>query len=222
MGISEWLFGAIVSGISSGGYPAVFVLMALESMIAPVPSEAVMPFAGYLVATGRFELWLVGVASSAGSIVGSLVSYYTGLKGGRPLVHRWGRYLLLDHGHLEWTARWFERHGQKTIFISRFIPVVRHLISIPAGMARMPLPGFVLYTLVGATLWNCFLAWCGLWLGEHWGLVHEYSRELDIAVAGGLAAALLWHVVRHRRQAARRLAEASAARLAAKPTEGAK
>ncbi len=202
MGISEWLFAAITGGISSGGYGAVFVLMALESMIAPVPSEAVMPFAGYLVLTGRFELWLVGLVSSLGSVAGSLVSYAMGLKGGRPLVYRWGRYLLLDHGHLAWTEGWFARHGQKTIFFSRFIPVVRHLISVPAGMARMPLPGFLAYTVAGATLWNLFLAWCGLWLGAHWGLVHEYSAELDIVVAALLVAALAWHILRHRRRVA--------------------
>jgi membrane protein DedA with SNARE-associated domain len=202
MGITEWLFETITAGIAAGGYPAVFVLMALESMIAPVPSEAVMPFAGYLVATGRFEMALVALASTLGSLVGSLTSYVMGLKGGRPLVLAWGRYLLLDVGHLEWTEGWFRRHGPWTIFLSRFIPVVRHLISIPAGLARMPLPGFLLYTAAGATLWNLFLAWCGLWLGEHWGLVHDYSRELDIVVVVGLAAALAWHVLRHRRAAA--------------------
>lgn len=202
MGLSEWLFEVITGGISGGGYVAVFILMALESMIAPVPSEAVMPFAGYLVATGRFELWLLGLASSLGSIAGSLASYYMGLKGGRRLVHAWGRYLLLDHGHLEWTERWFHRHGQKTIFFSRFIPVVRHLISIPAGMARMRLAGFVLYTLAGASLWNLFLAWCGLWLGNHWSLVSEYSHAADVVIIGLLAGALCWHILRHRRRAA--------------------
>lgn len=216
MSITEWLFETITAGIAAGGYLAIFVLMALESMIAPVPSEAVMPFAGYLVATGRFEMWLVALASSAGSVTGSLASYYMGLKGGRPLVNRFGRYLLLDHASLEWTERWFARHGQKTIFVSRFIPVVRHLISIPAGMARMRLGGFLLYTLAGATLWNLFLAWCGLWLEAHWTLVHDYSHELDIIVVAGLAGAVGWHVARHRRQAA------AAARAVAKPSEGAK
>jgi membrane protein DedA with SNARE-associated domain len=202
MGLSEWLFEVITGGISGGGYVAVFILMALESMIAPVPSEAVMPFAGYLVATGRFEFWLVGLASSLGSISGSLISYTMGLKGGRPLVHAWGRYLLLDRGHLDWTESWFRRHGQKTIFFSRFIPVVRHLISIPAGIARMRLTGFVLYTLAGATIWNLFLAWCGLWLGNHWSLISEYSHALDVVIIGLLAGAVLWHILRHRRRAA--------------------
>jgi membrane protein DedA with SNARE-associated domain len=202
MGISEWLFGAIIAGISGGGYVAIFVLMAMESMIAPVPSEAVMPFAGYLVATGRFELWLVVAASSLGSISGSLTSYFMGLRGGRPLVNAWGRYLLLDQEHLAWTERWFARHGQKTIFFSRFIPVVRHLISIPAGMARMRLAGFAFYTLAGATLWNLFLVGCGLWLGEHWNLVHEYSAHIDAAVVGLILAAAVWHVWRYRRRPA--------------------
>jgi len=221
MGISEWLFGAITGGINAGGYTAIFFLMALESMVAPVPSEAVMPFAGYLVATGRFELWLVGLASTLGSIAGSLASYYMGRKGGRPAVLRWGRYLLLDRSHLAWTERWFARHGQKTIFLSRFIPVVRHLISLPAGMSGMRLPGFVLYTAAGATLWNMFLAWCGLWLGDHWGLVHEYSQQLDIVVVGGLTAAVAWHIWRHRRQAATPKAGLSATPQAPRSREGA-
>jgi membrane protein DedA with SNARE-associated domain len=213
MGISEQLFALIVSGINQGGYPALFILMALESMIAPVPSEAVMPFAGYLVATGHMEFHLVAAASTLGSISGSLVSYYMGRAGGRPLVLSWGRYLLLDSGHLAWTEGWFARHGWKTIFVSRFIPVVRHLISIPAGMARMRLDAFILFTVIGAAAWNTFLAWTGLWLGDHWTLVHDYSRELDIIVVVGLVAVVGWHIIRHRR---RKTVEETQAAAAAK------
>src|SRR3989344_2465633 len=141
--IVEKLVDYIVAGISTGGYFGVFVLMALESMIAPVPSEVVMPFAGYLALQGQFNFWLVLLASSLGSIFGSFLSYYIGFYGGRPLVLKFGRYLLVEEEHLEWTEKWFRKQGDKTIFISRFVPVVRHLISIPAGIAKMPMRRFL-------------------------------------------------------------------------------
>ena len=137
MGITEALCNYNTQFIHSCSYFGVFVLMALESMIAPIPSELVMPFAGFLIFTGHFDPLAVMVASSLGSITGSLLSYGMGVLG-EPVVHRYGRYLLLNPHHLEWTSKFFQRHGGKTIFISRFIPVVRHLISIPAGLARMP------------------------------------------------------------------------------------
>ena len=118
------------------GYPGIFILMTLESMIAPVPSELVMPFAGFLAAQGEFNLILVVFFSSLGSLCGSLISYYLGKKGGYPLVARFGKYFFLDETDLQKTTHWFERRGEKTIFISRFIPIVRHLISIPAGMGK--------------------------------------------------------------------------------------
>src|SRR4030067_181099 len=145
MGITEALCYYNTWFINQCSYFGVFVLMALESMIAPVPSELVMPFAGFLIFTGHFDPWWVLVASSLGSIVGSLLSYGMG-RLGEPVVLRYGRYLLLNPHHLEWTKKFFERHGGKTIFISRFIPVVRHLISIPAGLAPVPLAPFLLLT----------------------------------------------------------------------------
>jgi membrane protein DedA with SNARE-associated domain len=163
----------------------IFVLMTLESMVAPIPSELVMPFAGFLIFTGQFEVGPVMAASSLGSIVGSLLSYGMGLLG-KPVVLRYGRYLLLDPHHLEWTEKFFLRHGGKTIFISRFIPVVRHLISIPAGLARMSLWPFLLYTLVGATLWNMFLVYLGVRLKENWRLIQQYTHILDYFVVAGL------------------------------------
>ncbi|MGC8604851.1 MAG: DedA family protein [Desulfomonilaceae bacterium] len=161
-------------------------LMALESMIAPVPSELVMPFVGFLAAEGKFVIPTAIIFTSVGSLVGSLISYFVGLWGGRPLVLKAGRYLFLNHEHLEWTERWFDKHGSWTIFISRFIPIVRHLISIPAGFGCMNLSHFCFFTIVGATMWNSFLLFCGYKLRQNWTLVERYSHELDM-LAGAIA-----------------------------------
>ena len=196
MGLTETLCHYNTLFINQCSYFGVFVLMALESMIAPVPSELVMPFAGFLIFTGHFDPVAVMVASSLGSIVGSLLSYGMGMLG-EPVVLRYGRYLLLNPHHLEWTKKFFDRHGGKTIFIARFIPVVRHLISIPAGLARMPLAPFILFTLVGATLWNGFLTYLGVRLKENWRLIQQYTHFLDFLVAAALvagAAYLLWKI----------------------------
>lgn len=195
MGITETLLHYITQLISYLGYPGVFVLMTLESMIAPVPSEMVMPFAGFLIYTGQFQMIWVIVISGLGSITGSLLSYWMGRKG-EAIVLRYGRYLLLNPHHLRWTEAFFFRHGSKTIFISRFIPVVRHLISIPAGLGKMRLAPFIIYTAIGATLWNAFLTYLGLWLKEHWIIIHRYSHTLDLLVIGGgvlaLGGYLIW------------------------------
>ncbi len=191
MGITEALCNYNTAIIQQCSYIGIFILMALESMIAPVPSELVMPFAGFLIYTGHFDPLWVMVASSLGSLVGSLLSYGMGMLG-EPVVLRYGRYLLLNPHHLEWTRNFFNRYGSITIFISRFIPVVRHLISIPAGLARMSLAPFILYTVVGATLWNGFLTYAGLRLRENWRLIQQYTHILDYVVVACLLAALAY------------------------------
>jgi membrane protein DedA with SNARE-associated domain len=164
------------------GYPGILILMSLESMIFPMPSELVMPFAGFLVAEGKFNFFLIMLFSSLGSIIGSLLSYYIGFYGGKRAVLKFGKYLLLDVSDLEKTEAWFKRRGEKIIFISRFIPVVRHLISVPAGIGKMNLKKFVIYTLIGATLWNAYLAYMGYLLGKNWQIVRNYSEYISIIV----------------------------------------
>jgi len=195
--------GQIALGlISSFGYAGIFVLMVFESMILPVPSELVMPFAGFLVVEGRFTFLGVMIASSLGSLVGSLISYYIGYYGGNRFVVKFGKYLLLDEEDLKKTEDWFAARGEKTVLISRFIPVVRHLISIPAGIGRMDLKKFCIYTLIGATAWNGILAYFGYKLGEHWQDVRVYSEPLSmvmavvIVVVGGY---FVYRHVRHKR-----------------------
>jgi membrane protein DedA with SNARE-associated domain len=182
MGLTEFLVEHFTLWIGSGGYWGVTILMTLESMVAPVPSEAVMPFAGFLIFEGRFTFTAVIFFSTLGSIIGSLLSYYAGAWGGRPFVKRYGKYLLLDLHHLDMTEKFFARYGDKAIFVSRFIPVVRHLISIPAGVGRMSVIKFSIFTIIGAAIWNAFLTYLGYYLKDNWMTVRKYAEYVDIVI----------------------------------------
>lgn len=193
--ITEAITQIAVKILDTTGYWGAGGLMALESMIAPVPSEAVMPFVGFQVADQKWNLYLAIGATSLGSIIGSLASYYMGYFGGKPAVLMFGKYLLLNRHDLERTERFFQqRKGVLTIFLSRFIPVIRHFISIPAGMGKMSLMPFLLVTLLGATMWNTFLLVCGMKLREHWTLVQKYSHQVDILVLLCGAVGIAWFV----------------------------
>jgi membrane protein DedA with SNARE-associated domain len=204
MGITEFLVEHFTNWIHSGGYLGVMVLMTLESMVAPVPSEAVMPFAGFLIFEHKFTFAGVIFFSTLGSIIGSLISYYAGAWGGRPFVKRFGRYLLLDTHHLDLTERFFARYGDKTIFISRFIPVVRHLISIPAGVGRMKIAKFCIYTVIGAALWNSFLAVVGYYLRDNWMTVRKYGEVADIIVVGLIIAVFVFFMYQYLKHSKKR------------------
>ncbi len=197
MGITESIaaFGTqVIAGI---GYVGVFLLMIAESMVLPVPSEAVMPFAGFSVAEHSLSWPGVILSATLGSIIGSLIGYAIGRFGGKPFLLRFGKYLLLDSEDLEKTTRFFQRRGSVTILVSRFIPIVRHLISIPAGMGSMPLLPFCLFTILGAGAWNAFLTWCGFVLRNNWETVLRYSHVIDIVVIVLLAALVVLYVARH-------------------------
>jgi membrane protein DedA with SNARE-associated domain len=197
VGITESIAAFGTHVINAIGYVGVFLLMTAESMVLPVPSEAVMPFAGFSIAEGTLSWAGVIVFATLGSIVGSLIGYAIGRFGGRPFVARFGRYLLLDARDLEITDRFFQRRGAVTILVSRFIPIVRHLISIPAGMGRMPILPFCVFTVVGAGIWNSFLAGCGFLLKKNWATVLRYSHLIDIAVVVILVLLILLYVARH-------------------------
>ena len=192
-----WIARTAITVISTLGYAGVFALMAAESMIIPIPAELVMPFAGFLVAQAKFKMVYVFLASSLGSITGSLLSYWMGRKGGNRLVIHFGKYLLLDLADLRKTEAYFERKGEGTIFIGRLIPVVRHLISIPAGIGRMNLKKFTLYTFAGASLWNMFLAWLGYILGQNWNRIRHYTEPVSYAVVALLIAGFVYFVYHH-------------------------
>lgn len=195
--LTEHLATYATAFIDKAGYPGIFLTMVLESMVFPLPSEAVMPFAGCKVYDGRFTFEFVVMASTFGSIVGSLLSYFIGKYGGKPFVDRFGRILLLNREDLAATERFFTKYGQATIFFSRFIPVVRHLISLPAGTGKMNLVKFSMYTVAGACLWNGFLAFCGFLLRKNWENVMHYSRYIDIAVVALLALGLYYFITKH-------------------------
>ena len=193
--ITEFISTIAVRILDATAYAGAFFLMALESMIAPVPSEAVMPFVGFLVTDGKWNLWMALLSTSLGSLVGSLLSYWMGAYGGKPLVLKVGKYLLLNRRDLELTERYFnQRQGLLTVFLARFIPVVRHFISIAAGMGNMPLVPFMLVTVIGATMWNGFLLYLGMRLREHWTVVQKYSHQVDIVIIVVAVIGLGWFI----------------------------
>ena len=161
------------------GYPGIIALMAMESSILPVPSELVMPPAGYWAAKGQMSFPIALICGVVGSVIGALANYYGAQLIGRPLIQRYGRYVLLSEKNLLRSERFFAQHGEISTLIGRLFPVIRHLISIPAGLHRMPLPKFILYTAVGAAVWCAILTWIGYFLGQHEGVlrneeIHRY------------------------------------------------
>jgi membrane protein DedA with SNARE-associated domain len=204
VGITESLVTFGTQVIGAVGYLGVFLLMVAESMVLPVPSEAVMPFAGFLAAEGSLDPVAVTAAALLGSIVGSIIGYAMGKYGGRPFLQRYGKWFLLDSEDLEASDRFFRKRGGVAVFVCRFIPVIRHLVSIPAGLSSMPLVPFVLVTTVGAGLWNTTLLASGYVLRRNWHLIAEHSHIVDIVVVVLLAAVVVLYVVRHLRARARR------------------
>lgn len=179
----------VINMISSFGYTGIFITMAIESACIPLPSEIIMPFSGYLVTTGQFTMWGVTLAGAVGNVAGSVVAYYVGLWGGRPFVERYGPYMLITHKDLDLADRWFARYGEAAVFFSRMLPVVRTFISLPAGVAKMNFPRFVLFTFVGALPWCYLLAYIGLKMGEEWEHLRDYFHQFDIVI--GLCLALV-------------------------------
>jgi len=173
----------VIHVISTLGYAGVVLCMAIESACVPLPSEIIMPFSGSLVASGRFNLWLVSLAGALGCLAGSVAAYAAGYYGGRPFVQRWGKYILLSERELAWADRLFSKYGSVTVFVTRLLPIVRTFISLPAGIARMPFGRFCLYTFVGSFPWCLALAYVGLKLGERWEEIRVYFRRFDVVVA---------------------------------------
>jgi membrane protein DedA with SNARE-associated domain len=197
------LAGFIIDTILRLGYGGIVLLMAIESACIPLPSEIIMPFSGYLVSTGAMSLWAVATAGAVGCVLGSVVAYYAGAWGGRPLVEKYGKYVLISHHDLDLAERWFQRHGDITIFIGRLLPVIRTFIAFPAGVSRMAMTRFVLYTFVGSFIWCWGLAWIGMKLGEHWNTLGTYFHRFDLVIGLILLAGLIWYVRRHLRYLAR-------------------
>ncbi len=194
------LAGFVIAFITRWQYMGIMLLMGIESACIPLPSEIIMPFSGYLVYTGTLALWLVALAGAVGCVLGSLLAYAVGAWGGRPLIERYGKYLLISRHDLDLADRWFHRHGDITIFVGRLLPVIRTFIAFPAGVARMPLWRFSIYTFVGSFLWCLGLAWIGMKLGQHWDTLGVWFHRFDAVIVGAFALALAWYVWRHLRQ----------------------
>ena len=189
--ILDNLIGFIISTISSSGYIGIFLLMIAESALIPIPSEVVMPFSGYLVSSGKFNVVYVIIAGSIGNLVGSLVAYYIGLRLGREFILKYGKYVLLRKSHLEITESYFKKYGDRSTFISRMLPAVRTYISLPAGVAKMNLKKFITYTLIGSIIWNSALTYIGIQLGQEWKNILHYSNYFDGIVVIGVIVAIV-------------------------------
>ena len=187
----------VISVISTLGYFGVMMLMAVESACIPLPSEVIMPFSGYLVHTGQFNLWLLAFMGALGCNLGSLVAYDIGYHGGRPLVERFGSYIFLNQHDLDLTDRFFARFGDVTVLISRMLPVVRTFIALPAGIARMPRSRFHLYTFIGSFPWCLGLAYLGMKAGEHWNYLGKYFHQFDKVIGAIILIGVIWFVWSH-------------------------
>jgi membrane protein DedA with SNARE-associated domain len=191
------LFGFISSLIAVAGYGGIVILMAIESACIPLPSELIMPFAGYLVYQGAMNLLLVATAGAIGCNVGSLIAYEIGSYGGRPLVERYGSWILMGRRELDWADRFFARWGNSAVFIGRLLPVIRTFIALPAGISRMPRLRFHVYTFLGSWPWCFALAWLGMKLGENWRVVGKYLHKFDAVILVALVAGFAWFAWSH-------------------------
>jgi membrane protein DedA with SNARE-associated domain len=202
--IVSGLSAFIIATIATLGYGGVVLMMAIESACIPLPSEVIMPFSGFLVASGRFNLQMVAVMGALGCLLGSYVAYYVGAHGGRRFIERYGRYLLIAPHELETADRFFERWGSLAVFLARLMPVVRTFIAFPAGVSRMKLLPFTLYTLLGSYIWCLVLAYAGMKLGQNWKDLAPYFHRFDALIAILLiagAAALLYNRLKSIRSA---------------------
>lgn len=190
----------LVETIGAMGYTGIFLLMAMESSVFPIPSEVVMPPAGYLVQQGKMDMGLVILCGTFGSLAGAYANYFVARWLGRPLVIKYGKYVRITEEHFNRVERFFYRHGEISTFIGRLLPVVRHLISLPAGLANMNHVKFTLYTLFGAAIWVSILAWIGYFIGENQELIMRYSHQ---AVIGAIVFSVILaavYVALHRRK----------------------
>ena len=191
------LFIFIKSVIAATSYGGVAFLMAIESACIPLPSELIMPFAGYLVYEGSLNLFWVATAGALGCNLGSLVAYEIGYYGGRPLVEKYGSWILMGRRELDWSYRFFARWGYLAVFIGRLLPVIRTFIALPAGIARMPRGRFHIYTFLGSWPWCLGLAYFGMKLGENWRSLGKYFHQFDFVIGAVLLAGIVWFVWSH-------------------------
>ncbi len=199
------------------GYPGLFLLITLESTLVPIPSELVMPFAGVLASHGTFSLPVILIINTTAALLGSGISYWIGAAGGKPLLLKYGKFALIRKHDIEMTERYFANHGKATILVARFLPIIRHIISVPAGIARMPLVPFFTQTFIGSTIWGSVLILLGYHFGEAFLETAKQVKHVDLIIGVVILAVLLAlairFVVRRRRE------QAAQAGLASQPDE---
>ena len=194
--VINWLLATI----GALGYPGIFLLMAMESSVIPIPSELVMPPAGYLAHQGELNLWVAILCGTVGSLVGAYANYFAAHYLGRPLILKYGKYVWITEEKFAKVERFFHSHGEISTFIGRLLPVVRHLISLPAGLAGMHHWKFTLYTLLGAGIWVTVLTWIGWFIGKEQALIMKYSHQAVIGVVVFSVVLIAVYVWRHKKK----------------------
>lgn len=192
--VANW----VINVISTLGYPGIVLTMAIESALIPLPSEIIMPFSGYLVSTGRFDLNLVALMGAIGNVLGSLVAYAIGYFGHEKLVRRfirkWGKWILVSEKELDETEKLLHRFKDLVVLGSRVVPGIRTVISLPCGFAKLPLERFIVLTFIGSLIWSYFLAWIGFVLGQNWHSIGPYFHKLDAVIVGLIILAVGWYI----------------------------
>lgn len=187
----------VVSVIGLLGYGGILFLMLIESCGIPMPSEVIMPFSGFLVADGHLNFWVVALIGTIGNLIGSLLAYWIGYRGGRPLIEKYGKYILMSKHDLDIADRWFKKYGNATVFFSRVLPIIRTYISFPAGIAKMDLKKFSFYTFFGALPWCIGLTYAGVKMGANWDMIREKLHSLDLVMGVLVIVLILLYVYRH-------------------------
>lgn len=182
------------------GYPGIFLLMFAESCGIPMPSEVIMPFSGFLVADGKMTLLFITLAGTLGNLFGSLLAYWIGYRGGRPLIEKYGKYILISNHDLDLADKWFVKYGDWTVFFGRLLPVIRTYISFPAGISKMDVKKFALYTTLGALPWTLLFGWLGVKMGSNWETIREKLHNFDMAIAAAVVLIIVLYIIRQIRQ----------------------
>ncbi|MBC7101291.1 DedA family protein [Methanothermobacter tenebrarum] len=190
--IVEYLSNIVIGFIQETGYFGVFICMVLESACIPLPSEVIMPFSGYVAWKGAMSILGVTFIGALGNLIGSWIAYLVGFYGGRPFLEKYGRYILITEKKLEMAEEWFAKYGHEAVLISRVLPVIRTFISLPAGIAKMDLKRFTIYTFIGSVPWCFALTYIGYNLGPNWSTVESIFHLLDYAVIIGLALLIVY------------------------------
>jgi len=193
-GILSQIASLITKIISDSGYLGVSLLMALESACIPIPSEVIMPFSGFLAASGKFSFLPLVIFGACGNLIGSIVAYIVGIYGGRKFIARYGKYILLREEELDKSEKFFVKYGSLSIFFGRLLPIIRTFISLPAGIAKMPFWKFCFYTFFGSLIWSGFLAYVGVLLGRNWQNIEGYFRKFDWAIGVLLIIGIIYFI----------------------------